>query len=138
MVWSIIITTSSEQDDESVITEVEANGNVNIEPIIQTPITSTKINEIPLIDKGSYMLVPTKLDPRNDPDVIRILCISDLHNNQRQLKPRDLPFVDIIISAGDMTMLGTLEELKAYDTWINEYLRKHRRALHSIIITVKS
>jgi len=92
------------------------------------------IDDVELIDEGSYMMIPSDLDPETDSDVIKILCISDTHNLQRKLTISRLPFADIIINAGDMTQIGSLEELRSYDLWIHDYLKAHRKATHSIVI----
>ena len=50
-------------------------------------------------------------------DRVRIVCISDTHNDDCSAS---LPDGDILIHAGDMTDDGTMEELqKAYD-WISK------------------
>ena len=54
-------------------------------------------------------------------DPIRIVCISDTHNDDCSAK---LPNGDILIHAGDMTDGGTMEELQKAYNWISKLPHK--------------
>ncbi|KAI8633570.1 Metallo-dependent phosphatase [Xylariaceae sp. FL1651] len=52
---------------------------------------------------------------RNTGNAISIVCISDTHNSQCAL-----PSGDILIHAGDLTQAGSLKELQAAISWLQE------------------
>ena len=56
-------------------------------------------------------------------DAIRIVCISDTHNDDCSA---DLPDGDILIHAGDMTDDGTMEELEKAYRWISKLPHKFK------------
>lgn len=56
----------------------------------------------------------TKPAPTNRPDPIKVVCVSDTHNNQP-----DLPSGDILIHAGDLTENGSFDEVQAGITWLS-------------------
>ncbi|RMZ73411.1 Metallophosphoesterase domain-containing [Pyrenophora seminiperda CCB06] len=74
------------------------------------------MNENPYLTLAKYMYAYSPpfstTTPPNLP--IRILCLSDTHDEQ----PRNLPPADILIHAGDLTVNGSLEELKRQVEWI--------------------
>jgi hypothetical protein len=55
--------------------------------------------------------------PTHATRTVRIVCISDTHNDV--LSSKDVPDGDIFIHAGDMTDNGTFEELKNAYSWIS-------------------
>eukprot|EP01084_Bolivina_argentea_P294659 507077_1 len=115
-----------------VISEIHNDGNTQtITPINKDEVA---VREIQLIDKGTYMQIPSGLNPLTDNDVIKILCISDTHNNEFNITISDLPYADIIINAGDMTQLGSLNELMYYNRWVANYIKGHRNTKYSIVV----
>ncbi|RPA75853.1 hypothetical protein BJ508DRAFT_214124 [Ascobolus immersus RN42] len=56
-------------------------------------------------------------NPTRSTRTVRIVCISDTHNDV--LLPENVPGGDIFIHAGDMTDNGTFEELEAAYKWIS-------------------
>ena len=50
-----------------------------------------------------------------DTDTLRLICISDTHNDDCR---SHVPDGDILLHAGDMTDFGTLEEFQAAVDWI--------------------
>jgi 3',5'-cyclic AMP phosphodiesterase CpdA len=58
---------------------------------------------------------------------MKIVCISDLHNYFDKL---EIPECDILICAGDLTGLGTMREIIAFNNWISNI----KQAKHRIVI----
>jgi len=56
-------------------------------------------------------------------DKIRIVCISDTHNEHGGL---EVPDGDILIHAGDFTKNGTLEEVVKFNTWLGKLPHQHK------------
>jgi hypothetical protein len=56
----------------------------------------------------------TKPAVTNRIDPIKVVCVSDTHNNQP-----DLPLGDILIHAGDLTEEGSFDEVQAGITWLS-------------------
>ncbi|KAL4945359.1 Metallo-dependent phosphatase-like protein [Aspergillus oleicola] len=52
---------------------------------------------------------------------IRIVCISDTHNNQPSL-----PSGDVLIHAGDLTETGSFDELQDQITWLDSQPHRHK------------
>jgi len=52
---------------------------------------------------------------------IRVVCVSDTHNNQL-----DLPDGDLLIHAGDLSKNGTLEEIQAQLDWLKAQKHQHK------------
>ncbi len=73
-----------------------------------------------------------QLDPEKDPNVIRILTISDANNLHSDIP--DLPDADILMHGGDFTMVGALKSIEAYDQWIGEIVRKQRKFKYAVLI----
>ncbi len=55
---------------------------------------------------------------------MRIVHISDTHNLHRKIK--DLPFGDLIIHSGDVTMAGTDDELMNFINWFKQLDYKYK------------
>lgn len=49
---------------------------------------------------------------------VRVVCISDTHNQQRRL-PK-LPDGDVLVHAGDFTLKGTQKEILDFNDWLGE------------------
>lgn len=64
--------------------------------------------------------VPCKVPP-NKPS-IRIVCISDTHNNL----PSPIPDGDLLIHCGDLTNNGTLAEIQVELDWLASLPHKHK------------
>ncbi len=54
---------------------------------------------------------------------MRIVCISDTHNCNRQI---DVPDGDLLIHSGDATITGTVEEIKLFSKWFALLPHKHK------------
>jgi len=54
---------------------------------------------------------------------MRVVCISDSHNLHNQLT---IPDGDVLIHAGDATMLGTIDELEDFINWFGRQPHKHK------------
>ena len=52
---------------------------------------------------------------------VKVVCISDTHNTQPEL-----PLGDILIHAGDLTQMGTINELQAQLTWLSSQPHRHK------------
>ncbi|KAK7988235.1 hypothetical protein PG989_008550 [Apiospora arundinis] len=52
---------------------------------------------------------------------VRVVCISDTHNNQPLLPPGD-----VLIHAGDLTESGSFDEMQAGLTWLSSQPHKHK------------
>eukprot|EP01084_Bolivina_argentea_P160294 279161_1 len=74
------------------------------------------INSIQLIDKGTYMLIPTELDNTKD-NVLTVMVFSDTHNKHQHYRFDKLPAADIIIHCGDFTMDGREYEVEQFAKW---------------------
>eukprot|EP01083_Nonionella_stella_P116226 345204_1 len=75
------------------------------------------ITKIELIDKGSYLLVPSELDPDSNDNVLKVLCFSDTHVKHDAFRFDTLPAADIVLHAGDFTMTGQESEVVAFEEW---------------------
>ncbi|KAF3187999.1 hypothetical protein TWF788_001462 [Orbilia oligospora] len=76
-----------------------------------------------------YRLQPTIALPNPDrsgdsssSNELRVVCISDTHNNQFQ----DIPDSDILVHAGDITENGTIEELQKSIDWLDSLPHKYK------------
>ncbi|KAK6528433.1 hypothetical protein TWF281_009674 [Arthrobotrys megalospora] len=58
----------------------------------------------------------------NNANRIKVICISDTHNNQFQ----DLPDGDILVHAGDLTENGTIDELREAIDWLDSLPHKYK------------
>jgi len=54
---------------------------------------------------------------------MKIICISDTHNLQKDLK---IPDGDILIHAGDMTCVGGIDEIKEFNQWLGTLPHRHK------------
>jgi predicted phosphohydrolase len=63
------------------------------------------------------------MTPTIIPGKLRIVCISDTHNDDPSAK---VPDGDILLHAGDMTDDGTLEELETTLSWIRKLPHKKK------------
>jgi Icc-related predicted phosphoesterase len=54
---------------------------------------------------------------------MRIVCVSDTHNQHNKIK---LPEGDVLIHAGDFSMLGKVPEVGAFLKWFGEQPHKHK------------
>lgn len=54
---------------------------------------------------------------------MRIVCLSDTHNRHGAL---DVPDGDVLLHAGDATMRGDPEELRAFDAWLARQPHRHK------------
>lgn len=61
---------------------------------------------------------------------LRICCISDTHERHADLA---VPTCDILLHAGDLTMMGEPEAILSFDRWVGELIRKER-ARHVVAI----
>lgn len=52
-------------------------------------------------------------------DVIRLVCMSDTHNNEYTLE--DIPDGDVLIHAGDLTKIGTMKELSNARAYLDSF-----------------
>jgi predicted phosphodiesterase len=68
-----------------------------------------------------YTRQPPITAPTPGSPVIKFVCISDTHNKQ----PR-LPFGDVLIHAGDLTINGTPTELQAQLDWLRTLPHRHK------------
>jgi predicted phosphohydrolase len=56
-------------------------------------------------------------------NLVKIVCISDTHNNHAQLA---IPDGDILICAGDYTHFGREEHRDSFNTWLGTLPHKHK------------
>lgn len=85
-----------------------------------TPLDRLLTSPILFLAKWLYAHRPPLLPPVPASPPIRIVCISDTHN-----QIPDLPAGDILIHAGDMCVNGTAGELAARIAWLNSLEYKH-------------
>ena len=83
---------------------------------MQQPLTSIKTSGSRRRRLAAAVLArhATKPAGTNHPEPIKVVCISDTHNNQP-----DLPLGDILIHAGDLTENGSFDEVQAGITWLS-------------------
>ncbi|KAK6500880.1 hypothetical protein TWF506_003641 [Arthrobotrys conoides] len=78
------------------------------------------------IAQALYRLQPTISPPisRNssDSNKLKVVCISDTHNNEFE----DIPDGDILVHAGDITENGTLKELQKSFDWLDSLPHKYK------------
>lgn len=63
-----------------------------------------------------YSLRPRTRSVQSTGDLIKVVCISDIHNVQ----PPSVPDGDILVHAGDLTDTGTFEELMRAFDWLRD------------------
>lgn len=54
---------------------------------------------------------------------MKIICISDTHNLQKNLK---IPDGDMLIHAGDMTCVGGIDEINEFNEWLGRLPHQHK------------
>jgi predicted phosphohydrolase len=54
---------------------------------------------------------------------MRIVCLSDTHNRHAAIR---VPEGDLLLHAGDATMHGTPEEIRAFDAWLGTLPHPHK------------
>jgi predicted phosphohydrolase len=54
---------------------------------------------------------------------VRIVCLSDTHNRHAHI---DVPDGDVLLHAGDATMMGRPDEIAAFDRWLGTLPHKHK------------
>ena len=64
-------------------------------------------------------------DSASKQDVIRVVCISDTHNQISKMT-HDFPDGDILIHAGDFSEAGHISEVKAFNEWLGSLPHKHK------------
>eukprot|EP01083_Nonionella_stella_P038184 103923_1 len=116
----------------------DANINKKVKPIPRKDIhqfTLEQVTNVELIDKGSYMEIPSKLNRKDNPHVISCLCISDTHGQHKGIEElfKELPTADILIHSGDFTKLGHWGDIKSYDGWVKQQL-DNKKFKHCILI----
>lgn len=80
----------------------------------QTPTLTTRL---------ATRLYNRRANPRTKTpqNAIKVVCISDTHNQQLEL-----PDGDLLIHAGDLSAQGTLAELQAQLDWLNSLPHRHK------------
>ncbi|KDQ29029.1 hypothetical protein PLEOSDRAFT_1039502 [Pleurotus ostreatus PC15] len=68
--------------------------------------------------------IPLLPAPPLDPTKIRLVCISDTHNNILPLP--DVPLGDVLIHAGDLSQSGSAEELQKTLDWLRSLPHRHK------------
>ena len=58
-------------------------------------------------------------------DVIRVVCVSDTHNQISKVT-HNFPDGDILIHAGDFSEAGHISEVKAFNEWLGSLPHKHK------------
>ncbi|KAK4245148.1 hypothetical protein C7999DRAFT_43282 [Corynascus novoguineensis] len=83
---------------------------------MQQPITSIKMRGYRKRRVAEAILTWHSAKPttRINPNLVRVVCISDTHNKQPVLPPGD-----ILIHAGDLTENGSFDEIQAGITWLS-------------------
>ncbi|KAF8159310.1 Metallo-dependent phosphatase-like protein [Crassisporium funariophilum] len=85
-----------------------------------------------------YLSLPTSPQPHSNASKIRLVCISDTHN---QLVPLSaVPNGDILIHAGDLTQSGTVAELRLTLDWLRSFPHTHKVVIagnHDAALAVK-
>ena len=79
-----------------------------------------------------WMHATYQLDPKSDPNIIRILSISDTHNKHDEIE--SLPAADILVHAGDFTDVGSLKDIESYDQWIGDLVETQRKFKYAVLI----
>jgi predicted phosphohydrolase len=81
--------------------------------ILSSPLkfTVSHIYHLVLLLRGPSF----QLSPR--PQRIRLVCIADTHNH----KPFSIPPGDVLVHAGDLTNLGTVDEIQEHVDWLNSF-----------------
>lgn len=54
---------------------------------------------------------------------MRLVCVSDTHNRHAAL---EVPEGDVLVHAGDFTLKGTREEVRAFDLWLGSLPHRHK------------
>ena len=69
------------------------------------------------------------------PNKVRFVCVSDTHN--RMPLQVDIPDGDILIHAGDFSMVGEPEEIVSFNEWLGKSnIENHQGRWVSILLTV--
>ena len=70
----------------------------------------------------TLLLRGPSFQPSPHPQRIRLVCISDTHSH----KPSSIPSGDVLIHAGDLTNLGTVDEIQEHVDWLNSLEHKEK------------
>jgi predicted phosphohydrolase len=71
----------------------------------------------------SKLFQGTPKQPASTGGSVSFLCLSDTHNKHDQLK---LPEADVLLHAGDWSMMGYQEEVQAFNSWLGKVPYKHK------------
>ena len=74
------------------------------------------ITNVQLEDHGSYLVVPSELDPEDD-SVLTVMCFSDTHTKHKEWRMDQLPPADLLLHAGDFTFSGNKSEVMGFEEW---------------------
>ena len=62
--------------------------------------------------------------PAQAPDTLRVVCVSDTHGMHDHFK--HLPMGDVLVHAGDFSMLGKQEEIESLARWLKELPHQYK------------
>ena len=136
--------TSTKQEEKIAEVESKTSDKANLETQAddqkqqqeqKQKFSSANVSCVKLIDKGNYVLIPSKLDPEKNKNVIKILCISDTHSKHTKLETfvKEFPNCDILIHTGDITSAGNFSGFKSYSQWLSK-LKQENKFKHSLLI----
>ena len=66
-----------------------------------------------------------KNDNASKQDVVRVVCVSDTHNQTSRMD-HVVPDGDILIHAGDFSNAGCVSEVKNFNKWLGSLPHKHK------------
>ena len=66
-----------------------------------------------------------KNDNASKQDVVRVVCVSDTHNQTSRMD-HVVPDGDILIHAGDFSITGLVSEVKQFNDWLGTLPHKHK------------
>mmetsp|Transcript_16320 Transcript_16320/g.31670 ORF Transcript_16320/g.31670 Transcript_16320/m.31670 type:complete len:392 (+) Transcript_16320:136-1311(+) len=59
-------------------------------------------------------------------DVVRFVCVSDMHGKYASMEDAVLPEGDVLVNCGDLTLNGSMRELRAFREWMEKQPHKNK------------
>lgn len=78
------------------------------------------------VESKDFVDLQSSTIPPQEADTIRVVAVSDTHSRQRKIKADRIPGGDILIHAGDMTLVGKCNALRSFREWIGKQPHRHK------------
>jgi len=99
---------------------------IEIHPLTQDPTKAwTEMQSDQDLQVLEVEMESLKNDSDSRQDVIRVVCVSDTHNQTSRMD-HVIPDGDILIHAGDFSISGLVSEVKEFNNWLGTLSHKHK------------